>query len=1340
MSDSTENKPKPSREQLEARVVAMLLGEASPFEEEQLRAQLKTDAALAKFCAGIEQTLPLLREALDVGQAAKAKSPKPRLSRKRRAKLKQLFRNAPGLAKRKVVRVSFRKAVAIAAAVCAVLLVAAGLLLPSLAKDKHRVASNSTAMPGESEEESRVADFGRVGGLKVADQKGVAARTAPSPESAPSASEEHPGVKVDYLADREGVVLYDESVEEAAPISAEVDRLAATTGVASVQELGSIAGNATDGRLALGEQREKSAPGQPKPVGGRGEGRGGNRPRAASKRKLAELALPALKTSDHAESLDAYGYGKFAGFGENADKEGGARASSKLKSNAIAESAGLIASLQKNLAQPRGGAVAGFESRYADEQSSPSAEPAETSNLYWYQNKSGGESGGQPAMAAGELATAATEFNFATPSPDDATTSGVGGFSKDSLRTVSEAKPSGAVESFQKTALPGPPVPPMPLAGDAGVAVNGRRDNSQFESANRAGAALNANAASGRQAELNWDIRQRGEAADRQWGVTRADVAGESDGTLALPGGPGGMGGMGMGGGMGGGGFAAGQPMGFGGIAASPVSGGAVAVPDTAFDADADGDAVAGGQLFGFDGGQAVQESAKPLGVKATRRYSGRTTLEPAGNETAVLGQALSLADANESLNGQVVRGFVSGKAAQSRDGLERDQSGAVASDMQTELNRAETGVTVRGVIAQGAALGDELEEESGQAEAPVFGDAPALGRLFKSSTESEKAARGLSANQAAHSADSKTRAGRGRASVESARRSLSLAKQDEEVLAGLREEEYESLTATIDESLLSPGTNRTQSLAEGDADKNPVSRQPESFARANRELLRRKGMAVGNKKLPASAKPKSASRSSRLSEAKREEKQLAEKLKETEPPAKPAAPSVVYTPRPETVTAENNFSTFSLNVSDVSFKTALASLQADKLPASADVRSEEFLNALEYRDPMPRAGEPLAFHWERARSPFGHDRDIIRFSVRTAALGRQPGRAVNLVCLLDNSGSMEREDRVSIVQQSLGVLARKLTPSDRVSLVTFSRTPQLRVDGMRGGDRAAFLKAATGWIPQGGTHVEDALALAYETAKKHFIPGGNNRVILLTDGAANMGNVKPYQLRKTVEANRKQGIALDCFGIGWEGYNDNLLEVLARNGDGRYGFLSQPAQAVAEFEQKLLGAFQVAASDVKVQVEWNADRVNVFRQVGYLRHQLKKEDFRNNKIDAAEISAAESGNALYVVQVDPNGEGPLGMVRVRYKEPFTSQYTEMEWSLAYESAAMPLEQASPAMRLGSVAATFAEWLARNPHAQGVQLADLQGLISGIPSIYATDPRPAQLEWMINKARILAGN
>ena len=147
MSDSTENTSKPSREQLEARVVAMQLGEASPFEDEQLREQLKGDAALARFCAEIGQTLPLLNEALDVGQALKAKSPKPRLARKRRGKLKLLFRSDTGLAKRRILWLDFRKTLAVAAAVCVVLFIAAGLLLPNLSKagsNAGRTSANQT--------------------------------------------------------------------------------------------------------------------------------------------------------------------------------------------------------------------------------------------------------------------------------------------------------------------------------------------------------------------------------------------------------------------------------------------------------------------------------------------------------------------------------------------------------------------------------------------------------------------------------------------------------------------------------------------------------------------------------------------------------------------------------------------------------------------------------------------------------------------------------------------------------------------------------------------------------------------------------------------------------------------------------------------------------------------------------------------------------------------------------------------------------------------------------------------------------------------------------------------
>jgi len=244
---------------------------------------------------------------------------------------------------------------------------------------------------------------------------------------------------------------------------------------------------------------------------------------------------------------------------------------------------------------------------------------------------------------------------------------------------------------------------------------------------------------------------------------------------------------------------------------------------------------------------------------------------------------------------------------------------------------------------------------------------------------------------------------------------------------------------------------------------------------------------------------------------------------------------------------------------------------------------------------------------------------------------------------------------------------------------------------------------------------------------------------VLLTDGAANLGDVEPESLKKKVEENRRQGIALDCFGIGWEGYNDDLLEVLSRNGDGRYGFVNTAEAASAEFAGQLAGALKVAASDVKVQVEFNPRRVTAYRQMGYAKHQLTKEQFRDNTVDAAEIGAAEAGNALYVVQVNPRGEGPLGTVRVRFRVPGTGDYREQEWLVAYDGAAKTLEQAPFPMRLAASAAGFSEWLVSSPYAAEVKPDGLLRYLSGVPESCPADPRPKKLEWMIRQAKSVAG-
>jgi len=460
-------------------------------------------------------------------------------------------------------------------------------------------------------------------------------------------------------------------------------------------------------------------------------------------------------------------------------------------------------------------------------------------------------------------------------------------------------------------------------------------------------------------------------------------------------------------------------------------------------------------------------------------------------------------------------------------------------------------------------------------------------------------------------------------------------------------------------------------------------------------------------------------------------------RLEEDRPVQKTSLP--VPIPQPEIQTSENSFSTFSLNVSDVSFKLAAASLENGRLPDAASIRSEEFINAFDYRDPEATAGKPVAFTSERARDPFAQNRDLLRFSIKTAAAGRAADRPLNLVLLLDTSGSMERADRVAIIREAMRVLATQLHPQDTISVVTFARTARLWADGVAGDKAGETLSQVGGITPEGGTNLEEAMRLAYETARRHYLASGINRVVLLTDGAANLGNVDAASLKQKVEAQRKQGIALDCFGIGWEDFNDDMLAELSGNGDGRYAFINSPEEAGTEFAAKLAGALQVAAQDVKVQVEFNPQRVVSWRQIGYAKHQLTKEQFRDNSVLAAEIAAQEAGNALYTVETKPDGIGPVATVFVRYKIPGTEDVQEHSWDVPYAGNAVALEQSSAAMRLAATSSAFSEWLAASPFAQEVSPDDLLKVLSGVPEIYGADQRPKKLEWMIRQAKSLSG-
>ena len=445
------------------------------------------------------------------------------------------------------------------------------------------------------------------------------------------------------------------------------------------------------------------------------------------------------------------------------------------------------------------------------------------------------------------------------------------------------------------------------------------------------------------------------------------------------------------------------------------------------------------------------------------------------------------------------------------------------------------------------------------------------------------------------------------------------------------------------------------------------------------------------------------------------------------------------YEPLPEIVAAEEPFSTFSLNLSDVSFRLAEAALANGVMPAQEDIRSEEFLNAFNYHDPAPTGGMPLAFQWERARSPFHHNREFLRFSVQTASEGRERARPLNLVLLIDSSGSMERADRRSIVRAAVTVLADAMGEGDRISVVAFDRTPHLLLDVVERNFQSNVAGAVDSLKASGATHLESGLDLAYEVAKTQFRSKASNRVVLLTDGAANLGEVLPDNLRSKVAFHRKLGIALDCFGIGADGLNDAMLEALSRNGDGRYGFLDSVEDVEENFSRKLAGILQTAASDVKVQVEFNPDRVEAYRQVGYRRHQLTRADFRDDAVDAAEIGDAEAGNALYLVSQKRNGVGPIATVRVRFRDPARREVRELSWQIPGRREAPALREANPSLRLAVCATMFAEWLAGSPYAESVTPRLILENFNEVPEAFPFDGEPLRLREMIERAEAISG-
>lgn len=409
-----------------------------------------------------------------------------------------------------------------------------------------------------------------------------------------------------------------------------------------------------------------------------------------------------------------------------------------------------------------------------------------------------------------------------------------------------------------------------------------------------------------------------------------------------------------------------------------------------------------------------------------------------------------------------------------------------------------------------------------------------------------------------------------------------------------------------------------------------------------------------------------------------------------------------------ETLVSEKSDSTFSLNVSDVSFKLAKAALAKGNWPDASKVRPEEFVNALDYEDTKPSQSEKVACAIEQGAHPFMQQRNLMRIAMSTASLGRNASTPLRLTILLDQSGSMERSDRAESVKRAFALLASQLNANDEVTLVGFARTPRLLAERVKGNEAMKLAKIVANPLTEGGTNLEAALSSGLQLAKQQFVEGAQNRIILLTDGAANLGDALPENLARQVEMMRKHKIAFDTCGVGADGLNDEVLTSLAKQGDGRYYFLDRPEDADDGFAKRIAGALRPAAKNVKVQILFNPERVSKFKLYGFEKHKLKKEDFRNDSVDAAEMAEEESGVALYHFEPIADGRGGIGTVSVRFLDAATNEMVERTWAIPYQPEAPLFSQAEPALRLASVAGLFAEKLKGSPVGERVDLKRLR--------------------------------
>lgn len=411
--------------------------------------------------------------------------------------------------------------------------------------------------------------------------------------------------------------------------------------------------------------------------------------------------------------------------------------------------------------------------------------------------------------------------------------------------------------------------------------------------------------------------------------------------------------------------------------------------------------------------------------------------------------------------------------------------------------------------------------------------------------------------------------------------------------------------------------------------------------------------------------------------------------------------------------TASNPVSTFSVDVDTASYSNIRRFLNQGVWPLKEAVRVEEMINYFNYDYPQPDdLNEPFEVNTEVAVSPWNPHTHLLRVALKGYQTNKTELPPLNLVFLIDVSGSMQSADKLPLLKRAFSLLTRQLRPQDKVSMVVYAGASGVVLEPTEGDKQQSILNALDQLTAGGSTNGGAGIELAYKTAKANFNKDGINRVILASDGDFNVGTTSIDALKSLVEKQKKSGIFLTILGFGQGNYNDYLSEELSNIGNGNAFYIDSFKEARKVFSDGLTGTLQTIAKDVKIQVEFNPAYVSQYRLIGYDNRQLKQEDFKNDKVDAGDIGAGHTVTAFYEIVTkgakfsfnDPlryqqskqkdlgTQNNELAFVKLRYKQPDADVSQQLQQAVAIDDI-RPFAKASSEFKFAAAVVAFGERL-----------------------------------------------